>query len=185
MQRHPQILNRRRSALLIVDVQERINAAVLHRQQVVDNTVRMVRACQILGIPIFVTEQYPQGLGPTESPVRETLGEIVPYTKLTFSCCGVKELMEQLHQHRVHQVIMVGIETHVCVLQTALDLLAGGFQVHVLRDAVSSRNEVDYQTALERMQTAGVVMSTVETALFELLEQARTPEFKEVAKLIK
>lgn len=185
MRRHPQILDRKQAAFLIVDVQKRINAAMLHRQQVVDNTVKLIKACQTLGMPIFITEQYPQGLGPTEPAIMEALGGASPYAKLTFSCCGVDELIAQFHDRDIRQVVMVGIETHVCVLQTALDLLAQDIQVHVLKDAVSSRKEVDYETALDRMQAAGAIVSTIEASLFELLERAGTPEFKEVAKLIK
>jgi nicotinamidase-related amidase len=183
--RHPELLDRRRTGLLVVDIQEKIAAVMLHRQQVIDNAQKMIRACQLLKVPIFITEQYPQGLGTTESDLIEALGGVTPLTKLTFSCCGIEGLAGQLRARNVVQIVLVGIEAHVCVLQTALDLLSLGFQVHVLKDCISSRKEIDFETALQRMQTAGVIVSTVEAALFELLERAGTPEFREVTRLIK
>lgn len=185
MGRHPDILNKKRAGLLIVDIQEKIATVMLHRQRVIDNTLKLIRACQILDVPVFITEQYPQGLGATEPAIKEALQGVTPPTKLTFSCCRVHGLMDQFREKDVEQIIIVGIETHVCVQQTALDLLSQDFQVHVLKDCVSSRREVDFETALQRMQAAGVIISTMEAALFELLEQAGTPEFKEVAKLVK
>ena len=185
MNRHPELLDRRRSGLLVVDIQERIASVMLHRQQVIDNAQKTIRACHLLQVPIFITEQYPQGLGPTEPDLIEALGEVIPMSKLTFSCCGIEGLGNQLRACNIEQIILVGIEAHVCVQQTALDLLTRGFQVQVLKDCVSSRKESDYETALHRMRTAGVIISTLEAALFELLGEAGTPKLKEVSKLIK
>jgi len=185
MDRHPEILDRYRTAVLIVDIQEKISAVMLHRQRVIDNTLKLVRACRIMDVPVLITEQYPQGLGPTEPVIAEAMESIAPPVKMTFSCCGIQELLDQLSGKDIEQIVIVGIETHVCVQQTALDLLLRGYQVHVLRDCVSSRKEIDYETALERMRASGVIISTLEAALFELLERAGTPEFKEVAKLVK
>jgi len=182
---HHHILDRKRSGLLIVDIQEKISAVMLHRQQVIDNAVKIIRACQIMEVPILITEQYPQGLGPTEQAIMEVLGGTTPPSKMTFSCCGIDGLTTQLTARHIEQIIIAGIETHVCVLQTALDLLAEGFQVHVIRNAVSSRKEIDYETALQRMQAEGVIVSTTEAAIFELLEQAGTPEFRKIMKLVK
>ncbi|MFQ5824327.1 MAG: hydrolase [bacterium] len=185
MKRHPQILNRNRTALLIVDVQQKINAVMLYGDIVVNSIVKLIKACKILNVPIFITEQYPKGLGPTEPKILEALEGKVPIQKMTFSCCGVEQLISQFKEKNIQQVIVTGIESHVCVQQTALDLLEQNIQVHVPKEAVSSRNELDYQTALERMSKTGVVLTTVEAALFELLEEAGTPEFKEVSNLIK
>lgn len=185
MTHHPQILVRRHTALLIVDVQQKINAVMLHRERVLDNIIKLIRAGQILDIPIFITEQYPKGLGPTEPKILDALQGRHPIQKMTFSCCGAGDVLDQLQQRKIQQVIVSGIESHVCVLQTALDLLSHKLQVHVPGDAVSSRKQIDYETALERMSKAGVVITTVEACLFELLEEAGTPEFKQVSKLIK
>lgn len=185
MVRHPQILNRQQTALLVVDVQQRINAVMMDPEMVVKNIVKLIKGSQILQVPIFITEQYPQGLGPTEPTILEALEGLTPVQKMTFSCCGAAGLVEKLKGQDIKQVVVTGIESHVCVLQTALDLLANGFQVHVPRDAVCSRKSVDYETALLRMAHAGVIITTVEAVLFELMEKAGTPEFKEVSRLIK
>jgi len=185
MERHPRVLRRDRAALLVVDVQEKLWKAMSDRQWLVDRIVIMIRACGLLKVPIFLTEQYPKGLGTTVAPVKEALGGLKPLVKMTFSCCGVTELPQALKKKGIEQVILVGIDSHVCVLQTALDLLSQEFQVHVPRDAVSSRYEQDERTALQRMAREGVVITTVEMALFELLRTAEAPEFKEISKLIK
>ncbi len=185
MIRHPQILKRQTAALLIIDVQQKINAVMLHREQVVNSIVKLIKGCRILNLPIFITEQYPQGLGATEPDVLQALQGTPPLQKMTFSSCGAEPLLADFKSKGIEQVVVTGIECHVCVQQTALDLLAHGFQVHLPKDAVSSRKALDYETAIERMARAGVVITTVEAVLFELLERAGTSEFKEVSKLIK
>jgi nicotinamidase-related amidase len=178
-------LDRKKSALLVVDVQERLWAVMRERQQLAERIGIAVRGCRLLQVPVFLTEQYPRGLGSTIAPLREALGELQPLVKMTFSCCGLTELPRALKQRGIAQVILAGIEAHVCVLQTALDLIAGGFGVHLLADAVTSRHPVDEQIALRRLSRQGVILSTVETALFELMTTAEDPEFKEISKLIK
>jgi nicotinamidase-related amidase len=185
MKRHPHILQKKQTALLIIDVQEKINAVMLDREYLLKNTIKLIKGCKILGVPIFMTEQYPKGLGPTEPEIKEALGDISPMQKMTFSCCGVDGVLSILKKKNIKQVVIGGIEAHVCVQQTALDLLANGYQVHVIRDAVSSRKTTDAEAALARLQTAGAVISTVEAALFELLERAGTPQFKEISQLVK
>lgn len=185
MKRHPQILRRKQSALLVVDVQEKINAVMIDREFLLKNIVKLIRGCRILSVPVFLTEQYPKGLGPTEAAVREALGTARPLQKMTFSCCGAADLLSSLKRKRVRQVMVVGIEAHVCVQQTALDLLAHDFQVHVIRDGISSRKTTDAEAALNRMQSAGAVLTTTEAALFELLEKAGTYQFKEISELVK
>jgi nicotinamidase-related amidase len=185
MERHPTILARGRTALLLVDIQERLWAVMHDRQTVAERITTMIKGCHVLGIPIFVTEQYPKGLGPTIEQLRIVLGKVDPLIKMTFSCCGSTQLCRELKEKGMEQIILAGIEAHVCVLQTALDLLSGGFQVHLLTDAVSSRQERDKVTALWRLSGEGAVLSTVETALFEMLATAEAPEFKEISKLVK
>ena len=184
-ERHARILNREKTALLVVDVQERLWPVMRERHRLVDRIVIMISACDLLKIPIFVTEQYPKGLGVTISPIKEALGGKEPLVKMTFSCCGLTQLPKALAENGMRRIVVVGIESHVCVLQTALDLLARGFQVHIPRDAVSSRHEEDERTALQRMAREGVVITTVEMALFELLRTAEAPEFKQISRLIK
>jgi len=183
--RHTTRLDRQHTALLVIDIQDRVHAVMRYRETVETNTLKLIRGCQLLHVPIFLTEQYPKGLGHTIFSIRNALQTALPLQKMSFSCCGNDELMQALQEKSVRQVALVGIETHVCVLQTALDLLAGGYQVHIARDAVSSRHELDHQTALLRLQQAGAIVTTAEAALFELLARADAAEFKEVSKLIK
>jgi nicotinamidase-related amidase len=185
MKRHPHILKTKQTALLIIDIQEKISAVMLDREFLLKNTVKLIKGCRLLDVPIFITEQYPKGLGPTEKEIVEALGDTLPMQKMTFTCCGAEELLPALKKKAIKQVVIAGIEAHVCVQQTALDLLACGYQVHILRDAVSSRRTTDAETALARLQNAGAVISTTEAALFELLERAGTPQFKEVSQLVK
>jgi len=185
MEGRKNMLDRERSALLVVDVQERLWAVMRQRQHLAERIAVAIRGCRLLRVPVFLTEQYPRGLGPTITPVSDSLGDIQPLVKMTFSCCGLTGLPRTMKEKGIEQVILTGIETHVCVLQTALDLIDGGFQVHLLTDAVSSRYVADEETALRRLSREGVVLSTIETALFELLTTAGAPEFKEVSKLIK
>jgi isochorismate hydrolase len=183
--RHSTILDRQHTGLLVVDIQERIHSVMRFREEVQNNAVKLIRGCQLLRVPIFLTEQYPQGLGHTISPIRFALQTALPFQKMTFSCCGSEELVAHLKAKAIWQVVLGGIETHVCVMQTALDLLANEYQVHVARDAVSSRKELDHNTALERLAQAGATITTTEAVLFELMGRADIPEFKEISKLIK
>jgi nicotinamidase-related amidase len=183
--RHATILDRRHTALLVIDIQDRVHAVMRYREAVETNALKLIRGCQLLRVPIFLTEQYPKGLGHTISSIRYALQAALPLQKMTFSCCGSDELMKTLNEKGVKQIVLAGIETHVCVLQTGLDLLANHFQVHVARDAVSSRHELDHQTALQRLTEAGAIVSTAESVLFELMERADSAEFKEVSRLIK
>ena len=179
------ILGREHSGLLVVDVQERLWTVMRQRRRLAERIVIAVRGSRLLKVPIYLTEQYPRGLGPTIAPVRSALGDIEPLVKMTFSCCGLTELPRMMKEKGIEQVILAGIEAHVCVLQTALDLMADGFQVHLLADAVSTRHPADEKAALQRLSHEGVILSTVETALFELLTTAEAQEFKEVSKLVK
>lgn len=185
MKNQPNMLSRDRAGLLVVDVQERIWRAVREPHRLIERIVITIKACRLLKIPIFVTEQYPQGLGATVPAIRKVLGGVKPLVKMSFSCCGEQTLIPILRKDRIEQVILVGIESHVCVMQTALDLLSQGFQVHVFADAISSRHKVDEQIALKRISNEGIVLSTVEMGLFELMKTAKAPEFKDVSFLIK
>jgi nicotinamidase-related amidase len=178
-------LVRQDAALLVVDVQEKLLPSIFEEERVRRNTVTMVRAAQILGVPMLVTEQYPKGIGRTAPDVAEALGAAAAIEKLTFSTFGELAFVEALGALERRTLIVVGIEAHVCVTQSVLDALSAGYEVHVLADAVSSRTESNWRSGLNRMQQAGAVVSSTEMALFELLHVAGTPEFKEVLRLIK
>jgi nicotinamidase-related amidase len=177
------LLEKQSAVLLVIDVQERINA-VMADQGHMPRIEVLIEACRALDVPVIGSEQYPKGLGGTVEPLAGLLGE-TPAAKDTFSCARDLGLREQLAATGRPQVVVTGIETHVCVLQTALDLLDAGYRVHVPHDAVNSRRPADKHWALERMQSAGAQITTTESALFELLERCDTTDFKTVAKLVK
>ena len=177
------LLQQGNAALLVIDVQERINAAMADQGHVPRLEV-LIEACRGLDVPVIGSEQYPQGLGPTVESLATALGE-TPASKLTFSCSRDDRLRGAIDNSGRHQIIVTGIETHVCVLQTVIDLLTMGFEVHVPHDAVNSRRPADKEWALRRMAAAGAVITSTESALFELLERCDTADFKTVAKLIK
>ncbi|MDW8222670.1 MAG: isochorismatase family protein [Gemmatales bacterium] len=180
--RHPTLLDRKQAAVLVVDVQEKLLPLIPQTASLILNIRFMLEVARLVQLPVQATEQYPKGLGPTTS-------ELVPLLpqrkeKIDFSCCGVPEVVAQFRDAQRRQIVVVGIETHVCVLQTVLDLLAHGFQVHVPVDAVAARFELDHRVALERMRTAGAILSSVESVGFELLQRAGTAEFKEFSRLV-
>src|SRR5262249_35523647 len=142
----------------------------------------LVKGARILGLPVEATEQYPRGLGPTVAE----LAELLPNRpeKITFNCCAVPEVLEQLHGRHVQHVTLAGIEAHICVAQTALQLMSLGFRVQVAADAVASRNTMDWEFALRRLERVGAVVSTTEAILFEWLETAEHPQFRAISKLV-
>ena len=176
-------LTARHGSLLVVDLQEKLVASMAGRARLVENTVRLIRAAGILNVRTFATEQYPQGLGPSVGEVAELIALRSP--KTTFHCCAVPQFLEQLYGNGVRHVTVAGIEAHVCVAQTALELLNLGFRVQVPADAVASRHRVDWEFALRRLEQAGAVVSTTEAALFEWTECSDRPEFKAISALIK
>jgi nicotinamidase-related amidase len=177
------MMSRGDTALLVVDVQERLVGAIAGNQRVVWNVRRLIDGAKLLGLPVAATQQYPEGLGPTVPELAERLGPAP--SKLTFSCGGCPGVFADLERRGIQKVLVCGIECHVCVQQTVLDLLAAGWRVYVAVDAVSSRFEIDHQTALRRMDSAGATLTTTEAALFEWCQTAGAPEFKEISRLAK
>lgn len=183
--RHSTILTREKTALLVIDIQEKLFPVMFSPENLIQNTIKLIEGFNVLGSPVFITEQYPKGLGETEKTIKDTLKNIVPIQKMSFSCLGAGDLFGILQYKKIKQLVLAGIESHVCVQQTALDLLANGFQVSLAADACSSRKEKDYTIALNRMQNAGVIITTTEAILFELLKVCGTDEFKQISKIVK
>lgn len=183
MEQNRKTLQRDRTALVVIDVQQRINAVMADQQHEPRLRV-LLQAFQKLGLPVLVTEQYPKGLGPT-IPSLAPLLTAPPIEKMTFSCARDPVFAEALRRLRPDHVVVTGIEAHVCVLQTVLDLLRDGLSVHVPHDAVNSRRPADRQWALERLLGAGATITSTESVLFELLERCGTDDFRVVTKLIK
>jgi nicotinamidase-related amidase len=180
--KHATQLSARESALLVVDVQEKLMARIPGADALTRDIAFLLDVAKILEVEIVATEQYPKGLGPTVAP----LAQRVPQRpdKLGFSCCAVPGLADGFRAKGRSQVVLVGIEAHVCVLNTALDLLASGFQVYLAVDAVASRYAIDQEVALRRLEKAGANLTTVETCAFEWLAGAHHPQFKTVSALV-
>lgn len=173
------------AVLVIVDIQERLAAAMSERGKVVGNTIHLIEAAKLLSIPVILTEQYPKGLGPTVSEIREALPSYEPIEKLTFSCCGEPAFLKALSSSGRRKIILCGMETHVCVLQTCIGSLRDGYTVHAVRDAVCSRSKENFKTGIGFMRDAGAVITCTETALFQLLEKAGTEEFRILSRRIR
>ena len=180
------ILNIEDSVVIIIDVQEKLLNAVFNKTSLEKKAVTIANSAKILGIPVIVTEQYPKGLGATVESLKEVLPENAQYfEKTAFSALENKEVLEALKNSGKKQVVIFGIETHICVSQTTNALVQEGFEVSVIRDACGSRSELEYSAGLGRMKDNGAHVLTTEIALFEWLKGAKHPNFKEVQMLIK
>jgi nicotinamidase-related amidase len=181
--RSPLLLNRDDTLLMVVDMQQRLLGALPAASRIVWNTSRLVRGAKLLGVEVVATEQVPDKLGPTLPELAQHLGDIP--SKHRFSCWECHDrLAEQLAAGR-RKVLLAGIETHVCVLQTALDMLAAGFAVYVAVDAVGSRFDIDRDVALRRMESSGVTLTTTEATLMEWCTTAADAKFREISGLLK
>jgi nicotinamidase-related amidase len=176
------LLSRHTSRLLIVDVQSKLLRLMQSAAQLEDACRRLIDAATLLGIPVSATEQYPKGLGHTIESLMDGLG--TPVEKLRFSAVPSLDWMNDVTHGGRHQVVVAGMETHVCITQTALDLVARGFDVHVPADAVSARKPLDHDTALRRLQAEGCTITSWESVLFEWCETAEAAEFKSISKLV-
>ncbi len=177
-------LRRDDAVLLIVDVQQKLVPAMFEAERVVRGVGLLARTAKLLNIPVVVTEQNPTRLGATVEPVVRVLDSYAPVSKMRFSAC-VEETMTELRATNRKSVILCGLETHVCVLQTALDLAENGFAVLLPQDAVSSRYESDKRVGVERMKSAGAIAASVEMLIYELLGEAGTDEFRALLPYIK
>jgi nicotinamidase-related amidase len=184
--RHQNLLDKNQTVLVIVDLQEAFRSPIPDFSEIVVRTSIAARGFWLLDIPIIVTEQYPTGLGRTAEEILLSLpdsAEIIE--KTTFSSCGANSFIKKLKVLKVKQILLAGIEAHICVNQTAHDLLSQGFQVHLLEDCVSSRTNHDKKTGIDKMRMGGVIPSNVEMAFFELMGHSKHEKFKEIQQLIK
>jgi len=177
------VIDRSNSAVFLIDVQERLFPKMFDRDNMLNAIETILKAAKILSVPIYSFEQYPKGLGVTVSEIQPYLDRAKHFEKTSFSGCGAKEL--DLAKMPYKQVVLVGIEAHVCVLQTAADLLDAGFAVFVPQEAVSSRKDTDCKIALKRMRQMGAQIVSLESTLFEWMQNACCPEFKTICQLIK
>lgn len=179
-------LERHKAALIVVDMQERLAPAMDQKvyEKVRASTDLLVQGAKELGVPVLATEQYPKGLGHTVPELQSACEQKV-VEKTSFGCCGEPTFMEALAELGVTEVIVTGMEAHVCVYQTVIGLLDHDFQVHLVRDGICSRNRVDFETSLDNARAAGAVVTTAETVLFQMLQHAKAPEFKAISSLVK
>lgn len=185
VKRFEKLLTTDKTALLIIDIQEKIIRVINEYEAVVENTIKLIKGFKALGIPIYYTEQYPKGLGPTVESIQSELEGNEAIQKLSFSCSGAGDLFNELKKNGISQVVVCGVESHVCVQQTVLDLIANDFQVNLAADAVSSRRVKDYEISLSRMRQHGADVTTTEAILFELLNVCGTDVFKQISKIVK
>jgi nicotinamidase-related amidase len=174
------------TALVVIDFQEKLMRAMHDNESLLQNAVRLVKGAKALNLSIIWTEQNPDGLGSTVPEIASVLDHVKPITKMSFSCCGEEEFMKRIEAAEPNQIIIAGIEAHVCVHQTAMDLLQFGYNdVQVVVDAVASRTPENKALALDRCKQMGVRLTGVEMALFELLKVAKGEKFKEILQVIK
>jgi nicotinamidase-related amidase len=186
--RSPELMSTADSALLVVDVQEKLIRAVPAHRRIIWNIRRLIDGAKILGVPVLATEQYPQGLGPTTPELAALLSTVLPGgvpAKVGFSCLACDAVAARLAGDDRSKILLAGIEAHVCIQQTALDLLAAGKSVYVAVDAIGSRFALDEKVALQRMQSCGATLTTTEAALFEWCQAAGTPQFKQISALVR
>jgi len=170
---------------LIVDIQEKLFPHMQEQQTFQDNCQKLIQGLIVLDVPFLLTEQYPKGLGLTIEPIKSLLSKTKPLEKISFSCCGDENFNSALNLLRRKNVIIAGIEAHVCVLQTVVDLIEQKYQPVVIEDCISSRTLNDKVIAIQRMRQEGAIISTCESILFELCRQAGTEKFKSISRIVK
>ena len=179
------MLKKENTTLLIIDIQGNLAHLMHGKELLFKNVQKLIKGIQILGIPILWVEQNPQGLGSTIPEIANILKNIQPISKMSFSSCGNDRFLQALNALNRKQVLIAGIETHICVYQTSAELVDIGYDVQVVTDAVSSRNMTNKEIGLQRMRDSGVSLTSVETALFELLKVAEGEQFREILKIVK
>ena len=184
--RHENVLDPDRAVVVVVDLQEAFRQPIFEFDRIVARTATVVQGARLLNLPVLATEQYPQKLGATVPEIKAVLPDGVAIVdKTAFSCCGASVFTEQLERLRRRQVVLCGIETHVCMNQTAHDLMARGYQDHVLEDCASSRTPQNREIGLAKMRRSGALPSSSEMALFELMVDSRHEHFKSISTLVK
>jgi nicotinamidase-related amidase len=181
--RSPDLMSASDTGLLVVDVQGKLVGMIDGHQRIVWNIRRLLDGAKILGLPTLASEQYPQGLGPTTPELAQRLDRL--FDKTAFSCSGCAAICDELRATDRRKWLVCGIEAHVCIQQTVLDLLAEGFSIYVAADAIGSRFKFDYEIALRRMESSGATITTTEAALFEWCEDSKSPQFKQISQLIR
>ena len=178
-------LNLQNAIGVMIDFQEKLAPAIYENQEIIENTAMFVKGLQELEVPFLVTQQYTKGLGETVAPIKDVIPAFTSVEKTSFSCCGAEEFVELLKKSGKDTVLVTGIEAHICVMQTVIDLLEAGMKVFVVADCVGSRKAYNKNYAIDRMLAEGAFITTAEAALFEMTGGAKSPHFKAISKLVK
>lgn len=179
------MISRAAAVLVIIDIQGNLAQAMFDRENLFTNTIKLIKGFKALSLPIIITEQIPQKLGQTLPQIAAALDGVKPIAKESFSCWGERNFKEQLETSGRKDVVLLGIETHVCVYQTAVDLISNGYHLHLVADAVSSRTPENRRIGIDAMKSAGAQITSTEMVLFELLRTAADPKAKELFKIVK
>ena len=181
----PDMLTTGNTVVVIIDVQDRLFRVMANKEKLLQNVLKLVRGAQVLEIPFILTEQYPAGLGPTLPEITQLLPDVKPLDKFCFSCCSEERFRQELESLNRRQVLIAGIEAHICVYQTAMALLNRGYEVQVVVDCIASRDIENKEVCLTKMNSAGVSPTTTEMALFELLKVGKGDQFMQISRIIK
>ena len=179
------ILEKEGTGLVIVDIQDKLMPVIEQRERVARNVIMLIHLAKLFNLPLLLTEQHSKWLGSTVLEIREVLPEHKPIEKIDFNCCAVDLFNSSLDGLGLKNIILTGVESHICIMQTCMGLIDKGYQVHVPQDAVGSRREENRQVGLELMRGAGAVITSTETVIYQILQRAGTKEFREMLKLVK
>ena len=181
----PSALNVENTVLLLIDFQERLFPVMHEKEKLLGNVLKLIKGAQVLEVPMILTEQYPKGLGPTIPEIKELIPGVKPVEKVCFSCSDEPAFGEALGSLKRKQILIAGIEAHICVYQTAMALAQAGYEVQVVGDGVGSRNPENKLVSLFKLGAAGISLTTTEMALFELLKVAKDDKFKQISAIVK
>jgi len=178
-------LDKEKTGVVIIDVQIKLMDVIAHKNSVIENIKKFIFLSKLYNLPNILTEQYPRWLGPTVVEITESLESYDPIEKIHFNCCDENGFNKRLESENVDNIILTGVESHICVFQTCMSLLKKGYGVHVPFDAVGSRNNENLKIGLDLMKESGAVITSTETIIYQLLEKAGTKEFKEMLKMLR
>ena len=180
-----ELLRKENTGLVVVDAQKNLMAVMGQKERVIDNIIKLLELAKLFNLPIVTTEQYPKWLGATLPEVVESMPAYEPIAKLHFDCCNVDAFSENLSGKGLKNIIITGVETHICIFQTCVSLLGRGYNVQVPQDAVTSRTEENWRVGLGLMEEAGATITSTETIIYQVLKKAGTKEFKHMLKFVK
>ena len=179
------MIDKNNCALVLIDIQEKLAPHIYDNNEIVQNIVTLIKGAKILGVPVVLNEQYKKGLGETTLEIKEALGEYEPLDKSSFSCCANEESMLKIESLQKEHLIVVGVEAHICVLQSVLGLKSRGYKTYVAIDCIGSRKVIDKEIAIQRMIQEGIRVTTYESILFEIVQNAKDEHFRDISRLIK